>query len=150
MPWFSWRKAHVSSNVQKTCWKYRWRAWSNSILQSKQDIIVNNLKVSRSTTTQLIFELYGDFNFQPDQQVLHPRIGSSTTIGCRIKVGILGDLQLGLHSDNFLSRSSRSSFRKHLHRRTCCWGDFDTHFILSGSCFSLAGKFQFLDNRPEV
>ena len=66
----------------------------------KQEIIVNKLKVSRCTTTQLILELDGDFTLQPDQQVrLHPRTGSSTTIGSRINVGILGDIQPGLSSE---------------------------------------------------
>ena len=64
-----------------------------SILKIKQDIIVNNLKVSRSTTAQLIPEPDGDYTLQPDQQArLYPRAGSRMTIGSRIKVGILGDL----------------------------------------------------------
>ena len=46
------------------------------------------------------------------QQVrLHPRYGSSTMIGSRIKVGIIGDLQPGLDS-NILGRN-------HKHREIC-------------------------------
>ena len=82
-----------------------------SFLQIKQDIMVNFLKVSRNTTTQLILELDGDFTLQPDQQVrLHPRTGSSTAIGSRIKVGILDGLQPGLNSEIFKSRSPLAKF----------------------------------------
>ena len=72
-----------------------------SILHIKQDkVIVNNLKISRSTTTRFTLELDGDIIFQ--QVRLHPRTGSSTTIGSRIKVGIIGDLQPGLNSKHCL------------------------------------------------
>ena len=51
-----------------------------------------------STVTQSIPEPDGDFTLQPDQQLrLRHRTGSSTTIGIRIKVGIIGDLQPGLN-----------------------------------------------------
>ena len=43
----------------------------------------------------------------------------------------------------FLSNSTK-------HRWTCCWSDFDSLFSCSGSCFSLAGKFQCPANRREV
>ena len=55
-----------------------------------------------STISQLILELDGIFTLQPDQQLrLRQRTGSSTTIGSRINVGILGDLQPGLNSKLF-------------------------------------------------
>ena len=67
------------------------------------------------------------------QQVrLHPRTGS-TTIGSRIKVGIM---------KNF------SRFNKH--KRTCCRSDSDSLFSCSTNCFSLAGNSQFTDNRRRV
>ena len=63
------------------------------------------------TITKLILELDGDFTLQPEQQLrLGQRAGSSTTIGSRIKVGILGDLQPGLNS-NFSSSFSCSGCR---------------------------------------
>ena len=84
-----------------------------SIQQIKQDnIIENNLKVPRSTTTWFTLELDGNIILQ--QVRLHPRNGSSIMmIGSRIKVGILGDLQPGLKSNVFFGRN-------HEHRRTCC------------------------------
>ena len=52
--------------------------------------------------TQLILEQDGDCTLHPDQHLrLRPHTGSSTTIGSRIKVGILGELRPGLKS-NFL------------------------------------------------
>ena len=76
-----------------------------SILQIKQDIVINNSRASRSTTTQLILELDGDFSLQPYQQVrFRPRTGSSTTIGSRIQVGIFDD-QPGLSSELFVEKS---------------------------------------------
>ena len=93
-------------NCTKNMLKVPVKGIVQSILQIKQDTIVNNLKVSRNTTTQLILEMDGDFILQPDQHVrLHPRTGSSTMIGSRIKVGILGDLQPGLNSEIFVEKS---------------------------------------------
>ena len=75
-----------------------------SIQHTKQDkIIDNNLKVPRSRTTLSTLELDGNIIFQ--QVRLHPRNGSSTMIGSRIKVGIIGDLQPGLNSNIFWSKS---------------------------------------------
>ena len=82
-----------------------------SIQHIKQNIIVNNFKGSRSTTTQFIPELDGDFTLQPDDKIrLHPRTGNSTTIGRRTKVVILVDLQTGLTSKFFMSKSSLAKF----------------------------------------
>ena len=81
-------------------------------------------------------ELDGNIIFQ--QARLHPHIGS-TTIGSRIKVWIIGDLQPGLNSFFVLSNSK--------HRRTCCRMTSTAFFSCSGSCFSLAGNFQFPGNR---
>ena len=71
-----------------------------SLLQSKSDSYAsNNSRTSISTITKLILEQDGDFTFHPDQQLrLRHRIGSSTTIGNRIKVGILGEPHPGLNS----------------------------------------------------
>ena len=75
-----------------------------SIQHTKQDkIIDNNLKVPRSTTLRFTLELNGNIILQ--QVRLHPRNGCSTMIGSRIKVGIIGDLQPGLNSNFFRSKS---------------------------------------------
>ena len=59
---------------------------------------------TRSTPTRFSLELDGRIILQ--QVRLHRRNGSSTTIGSRIKVGIIGDLQPGLNSKkNFRSKS---------------------------------------------
>ena len=90
------------------------------------------------------------FTFEPDGNIvlhqvrLHPRTGSSTTIGSRIKFAMIGDLHPGLNRQFVLSKSIK-------HRRTCCCrSDFDSFFSFSGGCFSLAGNFQFPGNRREV
>ena len=74
-----------------------------SILHSKPDSdVTNNSRASMSTIAQLVLELDGKFTLQPDKQLrLRQRTGSSTTIGSRTKVGILGDPQHGLHSNFF-------------------------------------------------
>ena len=65
-----------------------------------------------STITQLILELGENFTLQADKQLrLRQRTESSTTIGSRIKVGILGDLQPELNSNFFLFSCSGSRFR---------------------------------------
>ena len=76
---------------------------SRSIQQNEQDKIIDNImKVPRSTPTRFTLELDGNTILQPDEQVrLHPRSGSRTMNGSRIKVGILGDLQPGLNSTFF-------------------------------------------------
>ena len=58
------------------------------------------MKVPRSTTRRFTLELDGKSILQ--QVRLHPRNGSSTMIGSRIKVGVIGDLQPGLNSNTFL------------------------------------------------
>ena len=83
-------------NCTKNMLKVPAKELVQSILHTKQDIIVYNKKVSRSTTTRFAIELDGDIILQ--QVRLHPRAGSSTTIGSRIKVGIIVDLQPGLNS----------------------------------------------------
>ena len=71
-----------------------------SIQHTKQDkMIDNNFKVPRSTTIRFTLELDGNIILQ--QVRLHPRNGSSTTIGSRIEVGINGDLHPGLNSKIF-------------------------------------------------
>ena len=63
-----------------------------SLLHSKSDSDVNNN--SSDTITQLIIEQDGDFTLHPDQHLrLRHHTGSSTTIGSRIKVGILDELR---------------------------------------------------------
>ena len=70
------------------------------IQRNKVDnILNNNLKVTKSTPTKVTLELDGDIIFQ--QVRLHPRNGSKTMNGSRIKVGIIGDLQPGLNSEKF-------------------------------------------------
>ena len=59
----------------------------------------NNLKVLRGTTTQFTLELDGNMFLQ--QVRLHPRSGSRTMNGSRIKVEIIGDLQPRLNSKMF-------------------------------------------------
>ena len=74
-----------------------------SIQYTKQDkILDNNLKVPRSTTTRFTLELDGNIILQ--QVRLHPGNGSSTVVGSRIKVGIIGVLQPGLKSNIFGSK----------------------------------------------
>ena len=87
-----------------------------SILRIKQNIIVNNFEVSRCTTAQLIPELDPDFTLQPEHKIrLHPRTGSSKTIRRRTKVGILVDLQTGLTSNFFMSKSSLEKLKRLQH-----------------------------------
>ena len=91
-----------------TCWKNWWRKQSNPSCT----VMINNSRDLMSTTTQLILELDGDFTLQPDQQLrLRHRTGSSTTIGSRIKVGILGDRHPGLNSNFSYFSCSSSRFR---------------------------------------
>ena len=69
-----------------------------------------------STITQLILELDGNFTLQPDQQLrLRQLAEGSTTIGSRIKVGILGDLPPGLNSIFSYFSCSGSRFRLQIH-----------------------------------
>ena len=75
-----------------------------SIQHTKQDNIIDNfLKVPKSTATRATLELDGNIILQ--QVRLHPCNGSSTMIGSRIKVGIIGDLQPGLDSYIFWYKS---------------------------------------------
>ena len=56
-----------------------------------------------STITQFILEQEGNFTLRPGQHLhLRHRTGSSTTIGSRIKAGILGEPRPGLNSKFFL------------------------------------------------
>ena len=88
-------------------------------------------------------ELDGDIILQ--QFRLHPRSGSRTMNGSRNKIGIIGDLQPGLNSKN--SKVEVISVGKLLASQQEMISD---KFFLScsGSCFSLAGNFQFPSNRP--
>ena len=86
---------------------------NQSLLHIKSDNDVrDNLRASMNTIIQLILELDGDFTLQPDQQLRHhQRTGSSTTIGSRIKVGILGVLQSGQNSTFSFFSYSGGRFR---------------------------------------
>ena len=56
-----------------------------------------------STITQFILEQEGNFTLRPGQHLhLRHRTGSSTTIGSRIKAGILGEPRPGPNSKFFL------------------------------------------------
>ena len=121
-----------------------------SIQHTKHDKIIDNnlkvprstMKVPRSTTTRFTLELDGKSILQ--QVRLHPRNGSSTMIGSRIKVGVIGDLQPGLNSNTFFGRH-------HKHRVTCCKKWFrQPSFLVYVVVFSLACNFQFPGNRREV
>ena len=68
----------------------------SSSTPSKTKIIDNNLMNTRSTPERFTLELDGDIILQ--QVRLHPRSGSRTMNGSRIKVAIIGDLQSGLNS----------------------------------------------------
>ena len=85
-----------------------------SILRSKSDSdVTNNPRVPMSTITQLILEQDGNVTLQPDQQLrLHQGTGSSTTIGIRIKVGILGEPLPWLNSKLFFFSGSHFACRK--------------------------------------
>ena len=99
---------------------------------------------TRSTPIRLTLEVDGDVVLQ--QVRLHPRRGSRTMNGSRIRVGIIGDLQPGLNRKKFQGRN-------HQHREICGFttrNDSDKFFLsCSGGCFSLAGNFQFPGNRRE-
>ena len=70
---------------------------SQSIQHIKEGKILNiTLKNTRSTPVRFTLELDGETLLQ--QVRLHPRSGSRTMNGSRIKVGIIGDFQLGLNS----------------------------------------------------
>ena len=67
-------------------------------------------------------------------------MASAPMIGSRIKVGIIGDLQPGLNSKkNQVEIMSTGA--------PVIRSDSDSIFSCSGSCFSLAGNFQFPHNR---
>ena len=70
---------------------------SQSIQHNKEGkILNNNLMNTRSTPKRFTLELDGNIILQQDS--LHPRSGSRTMNGSRIKVGSVGDLQPGLNS----------------------------------------------------
>ena len=89
-------------------------------------------------------ELDGDIIFQ--QVRLHPRSGSRTINGSGIKIGIIGDLQPGLNSNNFKVEISTGKLEAPLQSRS----DSDTIFSCSGSFFWLASNFRIPDNRRGV
>ena len=73
---------------------------SQSIQHNKEGkILNNNLMNTRSTPTRFTLEQDGDIILQHVRH--HPRSGSRTMNGSRVKVGIIGDLQRGLNSKIF-------------------------------------------------
>ena len=72
-------------------------------------------KLYETTITQFILELDGNCTLQPDPQLrLRQRTGSSTTIGSRIELGVLGEPHPRLRSMSLfllLFLLSRESFR---------------------------------------
>ena len=132
-------------NCTKNMLKVQAKEISRSIQQHKQDkIIDNNMKVPRSTPTRFTFELDGNIILQHVR--LHPRRGSRTMNGSRIKVGIIGDFQPGLNSKKFkveiISTERLVAQLNHTTRR-----DSDKSFFLIVKVFfSLAGNFHFPGN----
>ena len=112
---------------------------SQSIQHNKEGkILNNNLMNTRSTPKRSTLELDGNIILQ--QVRPHPRSGSRTMNGSRHKVGSVGDLQPGLISKKILKVEIIST------GGPVAWGDSDSIFSCSGSCFSLAGNFQFTGN----
>ena len=91
--------------------------------QQEDKILNDNLKVTRSTPTRFTLELDGDIILQ--QVRLHPRSGSRTMNGSRIKVGIV-DLQPGLNSKICKVEISTGKLVAPLQTRS----DSDTIFLL--------------------
>ena len=96
-----------------------------------------------STITQLILELDGHFTLQPDQHLrLRQRTGSSTTIGSRIKVGILGERHPGLNSCFFFFFRDAFSLAGNLNSLAID-GEVDgytcrtPHFLMHSPCTAL-------------
>ena len=122
---------------------------SQSIQHNKEGkILNNNLMNMRSTPFRFTLELDGHIILQ--QVRLHPRSGSRTMNGSRVKVGIIGDLQPGLNSNNFkveiICTGKPVAQLNTTHQEV-----IPTEFShCSGSCLSLAGNFQIPGNRRSV
>ena len=118
-------------------------------LAQKQDIIVNNLKVSRSTTTQLIPELDGDCTLQSVYWKAARQLEVESKLGFLVILTLDGTVKFFMsksplakighkrpqqavlrHRLSGKSRRNKVSKYSFLHRRTCCQGDFDTFFFL--------------------
>ena len=108
---------------------------NRSIQQNEQDkIIDNNMMVPRSTPTRFTFALDGNIVFQ--QVRYHPRSGSRTMNGSRIKVGITCDFQPGLNSSKFFKVEIISTGRPVAQLNHTTRRDSDSLFShCSGCCF---------------